>query len=197
MRLDDGDKSAMRTNAAITRQAARETLGNRAGELFKEKFLSSAELCKAAEAAKVVAGYWPVSDEMDVRPLMEHLHGLGLICALPVVASRDQPLLFRRGLPGMKLAPGAYDIPAPPTEAPKVTPKLLLVPFLAFDRKGWRIGYGGGYYDRTLDLLRDAGKVVAVGAAYGAQEVAEVPHDFNDQKLDWIVTEKQAVKIAT
>ncbi len=194
--MDDDDKSAMRTNAAITRQAACETQGNRAGELFKERFLSSAELCKAAEAAKVVAGYWPVSDEMDVRPLMEHFHGLGLACALPVVIGRDQPLLFRRWLPGMELAPGAYDIPAPPPKAPVLTPKLLLVPFLAFDRKGWRIGYGGGYYDRTLEVLRDAGDVVAVGAGYGAQEVAEVPHDFNDQKLDWIVTEKEAVKIA-
>ena len=117
MRLDDNDKSAMRTNAAITRQAACEALGKRAGGLYKEKFLSSAELCEAAEAAKVVAGYWPVSDEMDVRPLMEHFHGLGLVCALPVVVSGGQPLLFRRWLPGMALVPGAYDIPAPPTEA--------------------------------------------------------------------------------
>ncbi len=197
MRLDDDDKSAMRTNAAITRQAAHEVLGKRAGDMFKEKFLGSAELCEAAETAKVVAGYWPVSDEMDVRPLMEHFHRLGLVCALPVVSSRDQPLVFRQWKPGMELAPGAYDIPVPPPEAPVLTPKLLLVPFLAFDREGWRIGYGGGYYDRTLEVLRDAGHVVAVGVAYGAQEVAEVPHDFNDQRLDWIVTEKQAVKIAT
>ncbi len=195
--MDDGDKSAMRTNAAITRRTAFEALGVRAGGLFKEKFLSSAELCKAAEAAKVVAGYWPVSDEIDVRPLMEHFHGLGLVCALPVVANRDQPLGFRRWRPGMELAPGAYDIPVPPPEAPEATPKLILVPFLAFDRKGWRIGYGGGYYDRTLEVLRDAGNVVAVGAAYGAQQVADVPHDFNDQKLDWVVTEKEVLKIAT
>ena len=197
MRLDDGVKSAMRTNAAITRRAAFETLGNRPGELFKESFLSSAELCEAAEAAKVVAGYWPHSDEMDVRPLMEHFHGRGLVCALPVVVSQDQPLVFRRWRPGMELAPGAYDIPVPPPEAPVLTPKLVLVPFLAFDRKGWRIGYGGGYYDRTLEGLRDAAEVVAVGAAYGAQEVAEVPHDFNDQKLDWVVTEKETLKITT
>ena len=195
--MDDDDKSAMRTNAAITRQAAHEALGSRAGGLFKENFLNSAELCKTARAAKVVAGYWPVSDEMDVRPLMEQFHRLGLVCALPVVVSRDQPLVFRRWRPGMELTPGAYDIPVPPPEAPEVTPKLVLVPFLAFDRKGWRIGYGGGYYDRTLEVLRDAGDVVAVGAAYGAQEVAEVPHGFNDQRLDWIVTEKEVVKIAT
>lgn len=194
MRLDDDDKAALRTNAAITRRAAFEALGTRAGELFKEKFLSAPELWKVA---KMMAGYWPVSDEMDVRPLMEHFHRLGLVCALPVVAGPGRPLVFRRWHPGMGLIPGSYDIPVPPPESPEIVPELIVVPFLAFDRQGWRIGSGGGYYDRTLEMLRDAGDVVAVGAAYGAQEVDQVPHDFNDQKLDWIVTEKEVVKIAT
>ncbi len=187
----------MRANAAITRNAACQALGARAGPLFKQEFLNSAQLHSVARAAKVVAGYWPVNGEIDVRPLMEHCHGQGQACALPVVAGQDQPLVFRRWRPGMALTPGEYDIPAPPDDAPVVTPDVVVVPCLAFDRGGWRIGHGGGYYDRTLKALRGAGDVVAVGAGYGAQEVTAVPHDADDQRLDWIVTEQEAVKITT
>jgi 5-formyltetrahydrofolate cyclo-ligase len=84
----------------------------------------------------------------------------------------------------------------PPPEAPEVVPSLLIVPLLAFDRAGYRLGYGGGFYDRTLQKLRGAGgDVLAVGVALSAQEVPAVPRDDTDQPLDWIVTEREAIAI--
>ena len=151
---------------------------------------------------RLVAGaFWPFGDEVDSRPLITHLHGLGHVCALPAVGARDQALLFRRWEPGMALVAGTLGEPAPPPDARKERPELLLVPLLAFDRSGYRLGYGGGFFDRTIARLRAAldiagiGGVLAVGLAYAGQEVAEVPHERHDQRLDWIVTERGAIRI--
>ncbi|WP_114394355.1 5-formyltetrahydrofolate cyclo-ligase [Oleisolibacter albus] len=146
----------------------------------------------------IVAGYWPKGDELDVRPLLRALGARGLRTALPVVAGRGWPLLFRLWRDGHPLVPGAFGVMEPMAEAPVVQPDLVLVPLLAFDRQGWRLGYGAGFYDRTLDALRQEGRpgrgVVAVGIGYAAQEVASVPRDAYDQPLDWIVTERGAFR---
>ena len=84
---------------------------------------------------------------------------------------------------------------APMPDAPEMEPDLLIVPMLAFDRSGFRLGYGGGFYDRTLERLRSMKPVTAVGVAFAGQEVAYVPHDDLDQPLDWIVTEREAIRI--
>jgi 5-formyltetrahydrofolate cyclo-ligase len=151
----------------------------------------------------MIAGYWPFGTEMDVRPLLHRLaaHGTGL--ALPVTRGADLPLEFRRWQPGDGLEQGAYGISHPHAGAPAVTPSILLVPLLAFDRSGWRLGYGAGYYDRTLAALRGLGvsragslRVTAVGIAYAAQEVESLPHHAGDQRLDGIVTEEAARRFA-
>ncbi|MGH6953820.1 MAG: 5-formyltetrahydrofolate cyclo-ligase [Alphaproteobacteria bacterium] len=145
-------------------------------------------------AGEVVSGYWPEPDELDVRPLLVALHARGHAVALPVVGGRGQPLMFRRWRPDDSLVAGALGIATPSPEAPELRPTILLVPLLAFDRDGYRLGRGGGYYDRTLRAARAAGRVLAVGVAFAAQEVARVPRDDGDERLDWIVTEGGAVR---
>jgi 5-formyltetrahydrofolate cyclo-ligase len=144
----------------------------------------------------VFAGYWPLPGEFDPRPLLHALAARGHVCALPVTVAPDAPLLFRRWEPSAPLQSGRYGISQPSPEAPEVVPDWLLVPLLAFDRAGFRLGQGAGYYDRTLAALRASGRPVqAVGLAFAAQEVAEVPRDDHDEPLDWIVTERDILKL--
>ncbi len=138
----------------------------------------------------VVSGYWPMGDEADPRALMRALAAKGHPLALPRIAKRHAPLEFRRWKLGDELITASFGMSEPQTSAELIAPSVLLVPLLAFDAAGHRLGYGGGYYDRTLEALRAAGKVLAVGVAYGGQEVAEVPTHEHDQKMDAIVTEK-------
>ena len=153
-------------------------------------------------AGQIVSAYWPVGDELDTRPLMAALAARGCILALPKVVGRLQPLLFQCWRLGDPLVPGILGIPAPvgEGEAVIVTPEILVVPLLAFDRMGFRLGQGGGYYDVTLQVLRagawrDGRAVLAVGFAYGAQEIASVPRGAHDQRLDWIITEREAIEV--
>lgn len=135
-----------------------------------------------------VAGYIAVGAEADPLPAMARFAGLGRGLALPVVVAPDRPLVFRGwrlGAPLAKLA-GLWE---PPAAAPMVTPVVVVTPLVAFDRRGWRLGQGGGFYDRTLALLRASGPVLAVGFAFGAQEVDAVPTADGDQRLDAVVTE--------
>jgi 5-formyltetrahydrofolate cyclo-ligase len=150
-------------------------------------------------AIKVPAGipisaYWPLEEEFDPRALFTALHRRGHPIGLPVILGKGQPLLFRRWEPAMELVRGAFRVMTPPPTAPEIVPQVLLVPLLAFDRAGYRLGYGGGFYDRTIAKLRKAGEAVAVGVTFAALEVPEVPHDETDQPLDWIVTEREAIR---
>ncbi len=184
-------KRAMRREARARRRAAHRTLADEAGEKVRALFAARIEPPPDA----VVGGYWPFEAELDAAPLLTHLHGLGHACAVPAVAGPDQPLVFRAWRPGDRFLKGSLGEPRPDPAAPERRPRLLLVPLLAFDRAGYRLGYGGGYYDRTLALLRDTGEVLAVGLAYAAQEVDAVPRDARDARLDWVVTEREAIEI--
>lgn len=140
-----------------------------------------------------VSGYHTVGSEADCLPLLARLSGEGHAVALPVVARRAAPLVFRRWRAGEALTGGVLGIPVPGDDAPLIEPDILLVPLLAFDRAGFRLGYGGGYYDRTLADLRARKRIVAIGFAYAAQEVETVPHDRLDARLDWVLTEAGAI----
>jgi 5-formyltetrahydrofolate cyclo-ligase len=133
----------------------------------------------------LIAGIWPLPGEIDLRPLMTALvaHGHGL--ALPVTPSRGNPLIFRRWLPDEPLAKGPMGTRHPEGGEP-VHPDLILVPLLAFDRAGRRLGYGGGYYDRTLAALPEAR---AIGIGFASQEVPEVPAGPCDARLKLVATE--------
>lgn len=137
-----------------------------------------------------VSGFMPFGDEIDVMPLIGRLAREGWRTAMPVVEGRGLPLVFRMWMPGEPTVPGVWSIPVPLAHAPAVEPDVLLVPMLAFDRSGHRLGYGGGFYDRTLARLRAMKPVVAVGVAYAGQEARELPGADHDQPVDWILTEE-------
>ena len=131
---------------------------------------------------------------MDAKPLLAALDRLGCVVALPVVVGKGKPLLFRRWRPGVVLKPGSFGLSEPGASEPEVVPRIVFAPLLAFDRLGNRIGWGAGFYDRTLAALRGAGPVVAVGVAFAAQELARVPAGDRDEPLDWIATERDLIK---
>jgi 5-formyltetrahydrofolate cyclo-ligase len=140
----------------------------------------------------VVAGYHAVNSEIDPIRLMETFHCEQARLALPRVAGPGAPLAFHQWLPGDELETGAHGIATPHAEAPQLVPAILLVPLLAIDHRGYRLGYGGGYYDRTLNALRGGGEVIAIGLGYEAQRVVKLPVQAHDQRLDWLITEEAA-----
>ena len=137
----------------------------------------------------IIAGYWPMGDEMDPRPLMLALAARGHALALPVTPPRGHPLAFRAWAPGAALRPGPMGT-SEPVAGEELRPDVLLVPLLAFDRAGRRLGYGGGYYDRTLAALPAA---KAIGIAYAGQEMAEVPAGPQDMRLPLVATEDSVI----
>lgn len=146
---------------------------------------------------RTIALFAPFRDEIDTAPLAALLRAAGADLALPVILGRDRPLLFRRWDVRDALVPaGAFRIPEPPASAPDVVPDAVLVPLAAFDRRGYRIGYGAGFYDRTLAGLRRAGPVRALGFAFSCQEVDAVPAEPHDEAVDMMITETKAVSVA-
>jgi 5-formyltetrahydrofolate cyclo-ligase len=137
----------------------------------------------------IVSGFSPINTEFNPIPLMRKLAEAGARLALPQVAGRGNPLCMREWAFGDPLVSGVWGIREPASEAPEVAPDILLVPFLAFDRAGYRLGYGAGYYDLTLAALRARRKVIAIGVGFAAGEVERLPVEAHDQKLDFILTE--------
>ncbi len=142
----------------------------------------------------VVSAFHPFQSEIDTRVLLGRLAGEGWTTCLPVVLGKGLPLEFRRWLPGKPLIKGVWGIERPPEMSPLVEPDVLIIPLLAFDRRGFRLGYGGGFYDRTLEKLRVLKNIVAIGVGYSGQEVEAVPHGAHDQPLDYMMTEKEIFK---
>jgi 5-formyltetrahydrofolate cyclo-ligase len=174
-------KAALRTAAHARRAGLPDPARDRAITTHLTAFLAS--------TMGTVSGYWPMRSEVDIRPALAALAATRTV-ALPVVLGRAQPLLFRAWTPATALVPAAFGTQVPPDTAPVVVPQVLLIPLLAFDPQGWRLGYGGGFYDRTLARLRPAGPVLAIGVAYAGQQVDHVPHDpTTDARLDAMVTE--------
>lgn len=161
--------------------------GAAAGEAMAKRLIAAFAL----PAAAVVSGYWPLEDELDPRPCMTGLAELGHPLALPRVQGRGRPLAFHAWRPGDVLIAGPFGVMEPDAGAPRARPRVLLVPLLAFDREGRRLGYGAGYYDMVLRELRAGGPApLAIGVAFAAQEVDEVPTGLRDEPLDAVVTER-------
>ena len=180
-------KRKARSAASKLRAAAHDQLKDVAGDALAQRGLPAGlNLAKG-----IVSGFIPYKSEISTVPLMNALRRQGWQTCLPVVVGAEQPLVFRSWTPGEPLVPGVWEIPVPVETAPEVLPDVLLVPMLAFDRAGYRLGYGGGFYDRTLEKLRARKKVVAIGVAYGAQMVDEVPRGPYDAPLDYVMTETE------
>jgi len=189
--IDDA-KRALRAASDARRRVAAAADDGAAGERLAALFLEAIAVPESAP----VSGFWPIGDEIDVMPLLRALAARRHSIALPVIAGRGRPLIFRRWVEGDDMAAGPFGIREPLDGAPEIAPRVLLVPLLAFDRAGYRLGYGGGFYDRSLAALRETGEALAVGAAWAAQEVAAVPRGAHDQVLDWVVTEREAIRIS-
>lgn len=190
MVMADTDKPRLRHEATARRKQAH-AMAQDAAMALRDRFLDGVPLDKGW----VVSGYWPMGEEIDPRPLMEALVERGHPCCLPVTLERGLPLLFRAWTPETELQPAGFGTRVPPDEAPQLEPDLLIVPLLAFDPDGYRLGYGGGYYDVTLAALRRHKRIVAAGVAYALQEVEALPREPHDQPLDWIVTERAARRL--
>jgi len=142
----------------------------------------------ALTSPTVVSGFSAIRDEIDPALLLARLGGEGHRLALPVMQGRGRPLLFRSWTPGDATATVQWGIAEPLPGRPEVYPDIVLVPLLAFDAQGYRLGYGGGFYDRTLAGLRARKPVVAVGIGYDELKIDAVPHLDYDQRLDWVLT---------
>ena len=141
----------------------------------------------------VVSLYSPIGSEPDPAPLAAALQAAGHTLVLPVDWSTGTPLIYRRWVPGDRLAKGPLGISEPLDTAPTLDPDVLFVPLAGFDRRGHRVGYGAGNVDRTLASLRARKRVHALGVAYAEQEMAWVPEDFHDEALDLVITDRETV----
>lgn len=147
----------------------------------------------APHQGRPASGYMPMRSEIDPLPAMAALAGGGPV-GVPIIEAKGAPLAFHLWTPHCEMLPGRFGARVPAAGMPMV-PEVLIVPLLAFDRAGMRLGYGGGFYDRTLEMLRARGPVLAIGFAYAAQEMPRVPVAPYDQVLDAVVTEDEVIRI--
>jgi 5-formyltetrahydrofolate cyclo-ligase len=178
----------MTTSLAASKQQLRQAARQRRLDLVRPQF--GLELARHAAQlgtvqGTVVGGYHALPDEADPALLLERLGEMGCRICYPRVAGRGLPLEFHRVPDGKVLTPGAFGIYEPLDIWPRASPSILLVPLLAFDLQGHRLGYGGGFYDRTMALL----KVPAFGIAYAGQQVSALPLEQHDAVLDGAMTE--------
>jgi 5-formyltetrahydrofolate cyclo-ligase len=143
-----------------------------------------------------IACFWPLPGEFDTRRILHKLADRGFDLCLPRVVGRNMPLEFRRWRPGDVLQCDSFGVRTPVVAKPELVPNIIVTPLLAVDRSGQRLGYGGGYYDRTLASLREQGDVTAVGIGFDFQYFHRIPHDLSDQPVDWLVTESTAYEFS-
>ena len=190
-------KAALREAAQARRKAAHQEAqakGGSAAATARDHFLAAGlHRDGGGGGARVASGYRRIRTELDPEPLMLALIEAGCRLCVPVIEGRGLPLRFREWSPGVRMQPGPFGAQVP-AEGDWLEPDLMIVPLLAFDSAGRRLGYGGGFYDRTIARLRTAGPVRAVGFGYAAQEVGEVPADETDALLDAIATEAGVIR---
>ena len=147
----------------------------------------------AIKPGMIVAGFSPMKTEINPVPLLRKLSDAGAQLALPAIAGRGKPLIICAWSFGAPLKAGQWGIREPAPGAPEVAPDILIVPLAAFDRAGHRIGYGAGYYDMTINALRAKKQVIAIGIAFAAQEIPQVPATERDARLDLVLTEREVI----
>jgi 5-formyltetrahydrofolate cyclo-ligase len=181
-------KSVIRKDALIRRDAIPPAERQKAAET-----IAARPFPVAIKPGAIVSGFSPLKTEINPIPLMRALADAGAHLALPVVAGRGKPLIMRAFAFGDALASGQWGIREPKADAAEVAPDILLVPLLAFDRSGHRIGYGAGYYDMTIAALCRVKPIIAIGIAFAAQEIDAVPVSPRDARLDLVLTEREII----
>jgi 5-formyltetrahydrofolate cyclo-ligase len=183
-----GRKQALRTAAFAARDALDRDWRREAASQIAAHALAVPDL----QGIQPIGGYWPIRSEVDPRPLMEALVGRGQGVALSQILHPH--LSWREWRPGDMLVHGGFGVSEPGPDAPEVFPRALLVPLAAFDRRGGRLGYGKGHFDRSIAELSARHPILAIGLAYAAQEIEEVPREPHDRLLDLIVTEAGIIR---
>lgn len=184
--IPDPIKKAARPVAEQRRAAA---IGPDAGRKLAAVVAAGAKGLGLAGQPKNISAFFSMGTEIDTAPLIAWLTDAGHQVVLPVVVAKATPLAFRAWKPGEPLVSGGFGTSIPAPEAPELTPDVLFVPLLEFDRFGYRLGYGGGFYDRTLAKLRAEGRPLAIGIGIEAQRVDRVHVGPHDQRLDWLATD--------
>jgi len=184
--------------ASLRRQAlARRGLVTAAeAQAFAQRLAEIGMGLAAETKAALVAAYRPIRDEASPLLLLERLAEAGVATALPVVGEPDQPLIFRLWKTGEPLIAGRMGIEEPVVSAPEGLPDLIFMPLAAYDQTGHRLGYGAGFYDRTLARLRGMKAITAVGIGFSVQELPAIPFEAHDEPLDYIVTERAVIACA-
>lgn len=181
-------KARLRTEALARRDALPPDVRAAAAEAIAARPLPAVPFPGA-----VVSGFMPIKSEINPLPLLRRYADAGARLALPAIAGRGQPLAMRAWAVGEKLVAGQWGIREPDASAAEIDPDIMLVPLAAFDRRGYRLGYGAGYYDMTITAIRGRKSVIAIGIAYAVQEFAEVPISTHDAKLDLVLTEREVI----
>jgi len=161
------------------RQAASAALASHLSDLIGDRM--------GGAGGRVLSAFWPIKGEPDLRALMTGLHRNGVIIALPVVETRFAPLVFRQWTPETRMVRGDWNIPVPPPESERLTPEIVLAPLVGWDGEGFRLGYGGGYFDRTLGALTP--RPFTIGIGLRAARIATIHPQPHDIRLDAILTE--------
>ena len=189
-----GESKAAIREAALAR---RDALDPEIRDRFAERLALQGVDIARRTLSRTIAAYWPLPGEADTRGLVYALAYHEFVTALPVVIGRDRPLIFRKWAPRDLLVPGPFDVMEPSSRLPEVHPDILFVPMVAFDRRGHRVGFGAGFYDRTLHSLRRMKQVLTIGVAFAAQEAEAIPEDAHDERLDFILTETDMIDCRT
>ena len=176
---------------ALERRAKLRGLGTELSLKVSLNFAASVPIPSGA----TISSYFAIGDEADPAALESELRRRGHRILLPRVTGRNQPLDFHRWEEGVQLHRGGFGLSEPSRDWPKFAPDVLIVPLLAFDPEGYRVGYGAGYYDRTIRELREHKTIIAAGFAFSVQAFEAVPHLAHDERLDWVVTDTCALQI--
>jgi 5-formyltetrahydrofolate cyclo-ligase len=181
-------KEQLRLEAFERRNALEKAWRQQASRAIADQVLALPEL----RDLQPVGGYWPIRSEVDPRPILRGLVKRGQIAALSQILHPH--LSWREWRPGDVLVKGGFGVREPGPDAPEVFPKALLVPLVAFDRRGGRIGYGKGHFDRAIAVLEDQHPVLTIGLAYAVQEIDRVPVEPHDRMLDVVITEAELIR---
>jgi 5-formyltetrahydrofolate cyclo-ligase len=181
-------KRSVRKQFIGVRKAISENKAKEAAQKACEHFLNNVPI----SPDHIVSGYHPIQNEINILPLMEALFHRGHRICLPVIEKKAMPLKFRIWTPECTLMEGEFGALIP-KDGGWIEASLVILPMLAWDRTGNRLGYGGGFYDRTLSVLRARRKILAVGYAFSAQESDSVPVENTDQRLDFLVNEDESI----
>ena len=144
-------------------------------------------------AGRIVSAYWPFRAEPDLRPLLRQLADAGARIALPVVVAKGRPLIFREWRPGAKLARGVWNIPYP-ADGAELVPDICIAPVVGYDARCYRLGYGGGFFDRTLANIAASAECLPVGVGYTVQRIATIHPQVYDIAMQAVVTERALIR---